>query len=119
MAFKRESAGAHRRYMQNLRAFALDLSVMDEADRVRALADRRADLADEARDLRERATKVWRSPRAVSGFGLGISGAAWSVATGNPVPAVLTVLGARLGMFPSKAKGSAYSYLFEARKQLR
>lgn len=119
LAFKRESAGAHRRYMQNLRAFALDLSVMEVADRARALADRRADLQDEARDLRERASKAWRSPKAVSGFGLGISGAAWSVATGNPVPAALAALGAGLGMLPGKAEGSAYSYLFEARKQLR
>lgn len=70
LAFKRESAGAHRRYMQNLRAFTFDLSVMEDADRARALADRRADLQDEARDLRERASKAWRSPKAMSGFGL-------------------------------------------------
>ena len=119
LAFKRGSAGAHRRYMQNLRAFTLDLSVMAEADRGRALADRRADLQDEARDLRERATKAWRNPKAVSGFGLGITGAAWSVAAGNPVPAVLAAIGAGLAMLPGKAEGSAYSYLFEARKRLR
>ena len=119
LAFKRESAGAHRHYMQNLRAFALDLSMMEEADRVRALADRRADLEDEARDLREHATKAWRSPKAVSGFGLGITGAAWSITAGNPVPAVLAAIGASFAMLPSKAEGSAYSYLFDARKQLR
>lgn len=105
--------------MQNVRAFALDLSMMEEADRVRALADRRADLEDEARDLRERATKAWPSPKAVSAFGLGIAGAAWSIAAGNPVPAVLAAIGAGLAMLPSKAEGSAYSYLFDARKQLR
>ena len=109
LAFKRESAGAHRRYMQNLRAFTRDLSLMEEADRARALADRQADLQDEARDLRERATKAWRSPKAVSGFGLGITGAAWAIAAGNPVPAVLTAIGAGLGMLPGKAEGSAYS----------
>lgn len=119
LAFKRECAGAHRRYMQNLRACTLDLSVMQEADRARALGDRQADLQDEARDLRERATKAWRSPKAVSGFGLGITGAAWAIAAGNPVPAVLTAIGAGLGMLPGKAEGSAYSYLFEARKRLR
>lgn len=119
LAFKRESAGAHRRYMQNLRAFTLDLSAMGETDRGRALTGRQADLQDEARDLRERASKAWRSPKAVSGFGLGITGAAWSVAAGNPVPAVLAAIGAGLGMLPGKVDGSAYSYLFEARKQLR
>jgi hypothetical protein len=40
LAFKRASAGEHRRYTQNLRAFTLDLSAMAEADRARALADR-------------------------------------------------------------------------------
>lgn len=119
LAFKRESAGAHRRYMQNLRSFTLDLSVMEAADRARAFADRQADLQDEARDLRERATKAWRSPKAVSGFGLGITGAAWSVAAGNPIPAVLAAIGAGLGMMPSKAEGSAYSYLFDAGRKLR
>lgn len=119
LAFKRESGGAHRRYMQNLRTFTLELSVMEEVDRARALADRRADLQDEARDLRERASQAWRSPKAVSGLGLGIAGAAWSVATGNPVPAILAGIGAGLNMLPGKADGSAYSYLFEARKELQ
>lgn len=119
LAFKRESGGAHRRYMQNLRAFTYELSLMEQADRARALTDRRAELQDEARDLRDRARQAWRSPKALSGFGLGMTGAAWSIAAGNPVPAVLAALGAGLGMLPDKADGSAYSYLFEARKQLR
>lgn len=109
---------AHRRYMQNLRAFALDLSLMEEEDRRRALADRRADLADEARDLHSRASAAWKSPKDVAGFGLGLTGAAWSVATGSPVPAALAALGAGLRMLPSRATGSAYSYLFRARREL-
>lgn len=119
LQFKRESAGAHRKYMQNLRKFVLDLGMMDEADRQRSLADRRADLEDEARDLRQRAFSAWRSPKGVTGFGLGVTGAAWSIATGSPIPAALTAIGAGLGMLPSKAQGGVYSYLFEAKKQLR
>lgn len=118
LAYRRENADAHRRYMQNLRAFALDLSLMEEEDRGRALADRRADLADEARDLRRRASASWKSPKDVAGFGLGLTGAAWSVATGSPVPAALGALGAGLRMLPSRATGSAYSYLFQARREL-
>jgi hypothetical protein len=117
--FRRESDGAHRRYMQNLRRFTHDLGVMEEADRVRALHDRRADLQDEASDLRRRSYEAWRSPKDLTGFGLGITGAAWSIATGNPVPAILTALGAGLKMLPSKAAGSAYSYLFDARARLQ
>lgn len=104
--------------MQNLRSFTLELGVMEQADRARALRDRRAELQEEARDLRRRSLKAWRSPKDVTGFSLGIAGAAWSIATANPVPAVLTAIGAGLKMLPSRSDGSAYSYLFEARKKL-
>jgi hypothetical protein len=116
--FKRDSAGAHRRYMQNLRSFTLELSLLEAADRDRALAGRRAMLEEEADDLRRRTFKAWRTPKALSGFSLGIAGAAWSVATANPVPAVLAALGAGLGMLPAKAEGSAYSYLFDSSRHL-
>lgn len=86
----------------------LDLSVMEGADRARALADRRAHLHDEAWDLRERASMARRSRKAGSGFGSGISGAVWSAATDNPVPTVPAARGAGLGMLPAKADGSAY-----------
>lgn len=119
LQFKRESQDAHRKYMRNLRRFAMDLATVDDADRARALIDRRADLEDEARDLRRRALMAWRSPKDVTGFGLGIAGAAWSIATANPIPAALTAIGAGLRMLPSKSQGSAYSYLFEARKTLQ
>lgn len=116
--FKRDSAGAHRRYMQNLRSFTLELSLLGPADRDRALADRHRELEEEADDLCDRTLKAWRSPKGASGFGLGIAGAAWSLATANPVPAALTALGAGLTMLPGKAEGSAYSYLFDAGKYL-
>lgn len=51
--------------------------------------------------------------------GLGIAGAAWSIATGSPIPATLTAIGAGLGMLPNKAHGGVYSYLFDAQKLLR
>lgn len=116
--FKRDSAGAHRRYMQNLRSFALELSLLDPADRDRALADRRRELEEEADELRRRTFEAWRSPMDLSGFGLGIAGAAWSLATANPVPAVLGAFGAGLAMLPDKAEGSAYSYLFDVGRYL-
>lgn len=118
LAFRLENHGAHRRYMQHLRQFALELSLLGEADRSRALVDRSNDLRDEARDLRERARASWRETKDVAGFGLGIAGAAWSLATQNPVPAALVALGAGLRMLPSKATGSAYSYLFQANRAL-
>lgn len=116
--YRSENGDAHRRYMQNLRKFALDLSLQDEADRVRALANRRVELRDEARDLRRRALESFRSAKDIAGFGLGLTGAAWAIAAGNPLPAALAALGAGLKMAPSKASGSAYSYLFKAKRAL-
>ena len=118
LEYRRENGAAHRRYMQNLRKFALDLSLLEAPDRTRALEDRRAELQDEARDLRRRALENWRSGKDIAGFGLGLTGAAWALASGDPEPAALTALGAGLRMLPSKASGSAYSYLFRARRAL-
>jgi hypothetical protein len=116
LEFREEHKDAHRQYMQNLRSFTLDLSLLNDADRRRALADRRADLEAAARDLRARARRTWKSPRDVAGFGLGITGAAWALAAQNPVPAALGAIGAALRMLPAKAQGNAYSYLFAARR---
>jgi hypothetical protein len=117
--FKRASAGAHREYMQNLRSFTLELSAMEQVDRARALADRRKELEEEAQDLRRRSFRAWSNLKDVSAFSLGIAGAAWSVATANPVPAALAAFGAGIKMLPTKADRGAYSYLFDARRSLR
>ena len=117
--FRAQNVEAHRRYMRNLRQFALELSLVEAPDRQRALEDRRSELEEQARDLKGRALSAWKSPKDVAGFGLGLAGAAWSLAIGNPVPAALGGLGAVLKMLPSAASGSAYSYLFKARRDLR
>lgn len=114
--FRAEHREDHRRYMQNLRSFTLQLSLLTDTDRVRELANRRAELEEAARDLRDRARRAWKSPKDVAGFGIGITGAAWSLATHNPVPAALTLIGAGLRMLPTKTAGNAYSYLFAARR---
>lgn len=118
LQFKQESASAHRAYMHNLRQFTLELGLMDEMDRAKALKGRRADLQDQASDLRRRAYEAWHRPKAVAGFALGITGAAWSVSAGSAIPAALTLLGAGLNMLPDKADGAAYSYLFDAHRAL-
>jgi hypothetical protein len=118
LEFKRENGREHRRYMENLRTFALELSLLEEVDRARALHDRQAELQEQASDLRKRALTAWKSPTDVTGFGLGLAGAAWSVAAHNPVPAALGILGAGLKMLPSGADGSVYSYLFRASRSM-
>jgi hypothetical protein len=95
------------------------LSMLDTVDRQRALADRRAELREQAHELHLRSWQAWRSPRSITGFALGLTGAAWAFKSGDPVPAVLAGLGAGLGMLPAAATGNAYSYLFRASRNLQ
>jgi hypothetical protein len=116
--FRAQHRDEHRRYMQNLRAFSLQISALDDSERKRAFADRQAELTTDAFDLLTRARKAWKSPKDVATFALGISGAAWSLASYNPVPALLTVASAGLGMAPDKSQACAFSYLFQAKRDL-
>lgn len=119
LSFREENRDVHRRYMQNLRDFSSQISLLDEAERARAFTDRQAELAAEARDLMTQARKAWKSPKDVATFGLGLTGAAWAFATHSPLPALLTLAGAGLGMLPGKDQSSAFSYLFKAKRDLR
>jgi hypothetical protein len=116
--FRAQHRDDHRRYMQNLRAFSLQISGLDDAERERAFADRQAELTTEALDLLTQARKAWKSPKDVATFALGISGAAWSLASHDLIPALLTVASAGVGMAPDKSQDGAYSYLFQAKRDL-
>ena len=118
LSFREENRDAHRRYMQNLREFSVQVSLLDEGDRARAFTDRQAELAAEGRDLMTRARDAWKSPKDVATFGLGLTGAAWAFATHSPLPALLTLAGAGLGMLPDKDQSSTFSYLFKAQRNL-
>lgn len=118
LAFRDENRDAYRRYMENLRTFSLQISGLDAGDRARAFADRQTELTEEAHGLLRRAKEAWKSPKDVATFALGISGAAWAIAAHTPVPALLTLASAGLGMLPGKEEGSAFSYLFKAEREL-
>lgn len=118
LAFRDENADTYRRYMTELRLFALQLSLVEESERNRMFSDRRAAIDEHARELTGRVRKAFKNPKNATGFGLGIAGAAWSLGTMEPIPAALSLLGAMTRVLPDKATGSAYSYLFEARRSL-
>lgn len=118
LGFRHEHAGSYRRYMTELRSFALQLSLVAEVERDRMLADRRASIEEQARELTGRVRKAFTTPTKATGFGLGLAGAAWSLATMNPVPAALGLLGSISGMVPDRNVGTVYSYLFEAHRRL-
>jgi hypothetical protein len=118
LGFRRENADSYRRYATELRSFALQLSLVDELERDRMLTDRRAAIEEEARELTGRVRKAFKTPNRVTGFGLGLAGAAWLLATAHPVPAALGLLGTITRMVPEKNVGTVYSYLFEAHRKL-
>lgn len=116
--FRHQNATEHRVYLVNLRQFVAEITTVDDPnDRRRPLEQRQAQLTEQAQTLRRLALEAFKKPSNVAGFALGLTGAAWSVSTGNPVPAGLAALGVALRFLPSRPRGSAYSYLFRAHRQ--
>jgi hypothetical protein len=103
--------------MVNLRQFVMEIPAVDGTDRQRLLDQRQTELDEQARSLRRLALDAFKKPTNASGFALGLSGAAWTFATGDPVPAGLGALGLILGLVPERSTGSAYSYIFRAHRQ--
>lgn len=114
--FRTAHSAAHRDYVLNLRQFLADISAAEGPDRTRLLDRRQADLDRQARSLRKLSLDAFKRPADAAGFALGLTGSAWSLATGNPVPAGLAALGAALRLLPTRQTGSAYSYIFRAHR---
>ncbi len=113
----RDQHGAqHRAYTRDLRQFVRDLAVLPADAQEAAYTDRREAVADAADELRRLGRKAWRRPLAT--FGLGIAGSAVALRTGNPLGAGLTAAGALLGLRRQADPGSAYTYLFQAQRQM-
>lgn len=117
LAFRHAHRDEHRAYMLNLRRFLAEISTADQGDRGRLLAQRQAELAHEARDLHRVALDAFKRPATVAGFAVGLTGAAWALATGDPLPAGLAALGALAPLLPGRRTGSAYSYVFRAHRE--
>jgi hypothetical protein len=115
--FREHHAAEHRRYMLDLRTFVAEVSTAEAPDRARLLERRQADLAEQARSLRSLTLAAFKRPIDAAGFALGLTGTAWSLAAGSPVPAGLAGLGAALKLLPTRDTGSAYSYIFRANRQ--
>jgi hypothetical protein len=114
--YRRQYAAEHRDYIVNLRRFVGEIADVDGADRRRLLDQRQAALNDQAKSLRRLALDAFKRPKNVAGFSLGLTGSAWTLATGDPVPAGLAALGLVLGLMPARDAGSAYSYIFRAHR---
>lgn len=117
LEFREEQRLSHRAYVRDLRRFMSELAAIDEQEeRERALVERRQEIADTAHEL-QRSTR--RSiGKNLGGFGFGLAGAAWGLATGDPLGFALTAGGMTAGLVPGKsAPASAYSYVFSVNRQ--
>jgi hypothetical protein len=115
--FRSRYSAEHRRYMVDLRRFVAEISTADRPDRRRLLEQRQAELVEQAKSLRRIALDAFKRPSNAAGFALALTGAAWALATGDPVAAGLGGLGAALPLLPGRNTGSAYSYIFRAHRQ--
>jgi len=115
LAFRHDHFAEFSAYRRSIRLFAYELSRMDEDERGTAFEERQAELDEMASALKRTSRKAWKRP---ASFALGLSGAAWTLASGDPFGAVLAGAGALIGMEASEQMDvGAYSYLFHARSR--
>jgi hypothetical protein len=113
--FRRHHLEEHRRYIRSIRQFARELSLMPEEERAKAFDDRQTELDDLAHDLKRNSRTAWKRPAT---FSLSLAGAAWTLATGDPIGALIAAGGSALGgLGSSGATAGAYSYLFRAQRR--
>jgi len=117
--FRRQHGDEHRDYLVNLRLFVAEISTAERPDRRRLLQQRQAELTEQAKSLRRLALDSFKRPGNAAGFAITLTGAAWSLATGDPVPAGLGALGAGALLIPDHKTGSVYSYIFRAHREWR
>jgi len=115
LSFRRDHVGAFSEYRRSIRLFAYEPSRMLAEEREVVFEDRQAKLDELAAALKRTSRKVWKKP---ASFALGLTGAAWTLASGDPLGAVLAGAGAILGLEGSeKVDVGAFSYLFSARER--
>ena len=112
LGFRQEHLREHRAYARAVRRFVRDLSLTTIEEQVEIMEDRQAEIEDMARDLKRASRNAWKRP---ASFALGITGAAWTVVTGDPFAALIGVGTAALGaMSTQEPEIGAYSYIFSA-----
>ena len=113
LQLREECGEAHREYMRSLRGFVVELGqIEDPRERELALLGRRQDIADMAHDTRRLTSKL--VGKTLASWSFGITGAFWSISTGDPLGAALGAVSLAAGVVsvPAAPVG-AYSYLFD------
>jgi hypothetical protein len=116
LSFRTEHLRKHREYAKSVRQHVAEISSTPSFKREKIVNDRRAEIRDLAADLRNISTQAWKKPAA---FGLGVAGTAAGMGSGPIVSGILGILAAIAGYERSSEPLSAYSYLFDAKRQLQ
>jgi len=118
ISFRREHLAEYKEYSRSVRSFVRQLALLEkDKDRSAALEDRRAEIHDRAAQLHKSSRKAFG--RSVSLL-LGIAGAAWKFARGDPVGAILAGGAGLFGAMGAKGQeAGVYSYLFATGRKYR
>ena len=112
--FRKQNYCQHRDYIQSVRDFARELSSIPSDERAVKFEQRQEELEDRSSTLRRIYQGSWKKPIT---FGIGLTGAALTYHS-DPIVAVLSTIGAIVGVVPDKSKEvDVYSYLFSAKQR--
>ena len=114
--FRRQHYAQHRKYVVSVRRFARELSLMLPEERELVFEERQEELDDAARVLRRVNRVSWK--RTIS-FGISLTGAAWTLHSGDPIAAAIAGASAVYGVVAGERSRSrevgVYSYLMSAK----
>ena len=114
--FRNQYCCQHRDYIQSVRDFARELSGLPLGEREVKFEQRQEKLADLSAGLRKIYLGSWK--RRTFSFAIGVTGATWAAAQGDPIAGALTALAAGVGLIPDEPKEvDVYSYLFSAKQR--
>ena len=117
LQYRTEHQDAHKAYMRNLQRFMIELaSIGVPEEREALLLERRQEIADAAHDIRRSALQAFK--KNLSSMLMGIAGAAWSLAAGDPIGATLSGAGVFPELQGKPNTVTAYSYLFNLQRTL-
>ena len=112
--FRNQHYCQHRDYIESVRDFVRELSLIPSDERAVKFEQRQEELENRSSTLRRIYQGSWKKPIT---FGIGLTGAALTYDS-DPIVAALSTIGAIVGMVPDESKEvDIYSYLFSAKQR--
>lgn len=111
LSFRKAEFKEFKSYQKECKAFAFELSRMNEEERLLNFQLRQEHLNDLANDLRKKSRMAWKKP---ASFALTLTGAAWTIRTGDIIGGVIAASGGLLALDKESKDVGAFSYLFKA-----